>query len=403
MMDWAPPTESFVTIPGIVEIRYSSDDPDYDCYLEPIDLLYEQSYGLPDTYGKKDKQTKVQAYFTCLVCECDLKSVVTLRAHCRGQKHKRRALQKEMDFRKKKAVAESDKVSTFHMNNRKRDDRDDVRVRGINRDRSRSPLRSKQEFYQHDDRSEREIGRERPTTSRRVKNEDEDDIIEVSRTGNFENWSTANIKTTRNDHGSNDHRSPLETVTDSTLEAIDRLHRRVANLVMENINKYYPGTDDFDPALHKLRDEDDYSRTARKLSHNIRSKIKDSYEAYNGTLEGISLTGDHKAFIKSQVERHFDQIPAIKICHNNNETLDENYKKLVTIEDKAINLEKKFAEIDINNIRQKLDCSWLHLSEEGLRESQKQANILNEKMQRLLESLDGVIPLADQHGNIHKF
>ena len=230
----------------------------------------------------------------------------------------------------------------------------------------------------------------------------------MSRTGNFENWSTAQIKTNRNDQGFNGPRSPLETWTVSRLEeAIDRLHRRVAKLVMENINKYYPGAEDFDPALHKIHDRDDYTRTAKMLSHSIRAKIKDSYEAYNGTLKGISLTGDHKAFIKSQVERHFDQIPVIKICHNNNETLapmpDENYKQLVTIEEKALKLEEEFAWININNIRQSRnhDCNLLHLSEIGLRESLKQGNRLNEEMQKLLECLDGVNLLADQNGKIN--
>ena len=98
-MDWAPSTERFVEIPGIVEIRWNSDDPDY--YQEPIDLFDEQKNGLPDYYGKKDKQTTEQAWFTCNVCECDLKSVVTLRAHCKGSQHVRRALQKKMEYRSK--------------------------------------------------------------------------------------------------------------------------------------------------------------------------------------------------------------------------------------------------------------------------------------------------------------
>ena len=91
MMDWAPSTERFVDIPGIVEIRWNSDDPDY---REPIDLFDEQKNGLPDYYEKKDKQ----AWFTCNICECDLKSVVTLRAHCKGSQHVRRALQKKMEY-----------------------------------------------------------------------------------------------------------------------------------------------------------------------------------------------------------------------------------------------------------------------------------------------------------------
>ena len=314
--------------------------------------------------------------------------MVTLRAHCRGQKHKQKALQKEKDLKKKPVAGGSaGKVSTSYVNTRspKMDimDMDDLRVRGIKRERSRSPT----------------------NIIHRVKNLklDEDDIVEVSRIGNFKNWSTVKIKTTSNDHGSNGHQSPLTVTT--LEEAIERLHRRVANLVMENINKYYPGTEDFDPALHKIHDKDDYTRTAKMLSHSIRAKIKVSYEAYNGTLEGISLTGDHKAFIKSQVERHFDQIPIIQICHNNNETFepmpDENYKKLVTIEEKALKLKEEFARIDINNIRQSPGCNWLHLSEKGLKESLKQGNRLNEEMQKLLESLDGVNLLADQNGKIN--
>lgn len=106
MMDWAPPSERFVEIPGVVDIRWVSDDPDY--YVAPIDLFDEQKNGLSDEYGKKDKQTTEQSYFTCNLCECDLKSVVTLRAHCKGTQHVKKALQKKKEYRaqvKKEAEA----------------------------------------------------------------------------------------------------------------------------------------------------------------------------------------------------------------------------------------------------------------------------------------------------------
>ena len=47
--------------------------------MEPTDLFEEQSRGLADFYGKKDKATTEQAYFVCNLCECDLKSIKTLR------------------------------------------------------------------------------------------------------------------------------------------------------------------------------------------------------------------------------------------------------------------------------------------------------------------------------------
>ena len=404
MMDWAPSTERFVKLPGIVEIRFVSDDPEY--YRTPIDLFYEQMNGLPDHYGKKDKQTKVQSVFTCLICECDLKGVGHLRAHCKGKKHTRKASRKEMIYNKrKKADAGIGEASTSYAIRKSlwRDDDLDYQdnVRRINRERSRSPRRTKQDCFHREDM---EVQVRRDRESHRVKNEnlDEDDIVEVSRKGNFENWSTV-----RNYDGSDVHRSSTETqgmMSTSTLEeAINRLHQRVAKHVMENMNKYYPDIDVFDPMLHKIRDVDDYTTTARMLSHNIRAKIKDSYEAYNGTLDGISLTGDHMAFIKTQVEMHFDQIPVIKTFHNNNNNKtfepvpDENYKQLVSIEEQASDLEKKFAEIDINNINQRPNI-WLHLSEEGLRDSKNQANRMNEEMQKLLETLDGLNLLPDQHG-----
>ena len=98
MKDWASPEEQFVEIPGIVEIRWVSDDPDF--YVDPIDLFDEQKNGLPDYYGKKNKQTTEQAYFTCLVCNCDLMGVVTLRSHCKGKQHVRLTLQKKKSTRK---------------------------------------------------------------------------------------------------------------------------------------------------------------------------------------------------------------------------------------------------------------------------------------------------------------
>ena len=98
MAAWADKNERFVEIPGIIEIRWVSDDPDY--YVAPIDLFDEQSKGLPDYYGKKDKTTTEQAFFTCNICECELKSVVTLRAHCKGTQHIRKALNKKKEYRK---------------------------------------------------------------------------------------------------------------------------------------------------------------------------------------------------------------------------------------------------------------------------------------------------------------
>jgi len=114
MAAYADRSERFVEIPGIVEIRWNSDDPDF--YVEPEDLFDKQGEGLPDWYGVKNKGTTEQAFFNCNICECELKSVVTLRAHCKGTQHVRKALQKKKEYRdaqKKKKGQESRSSETM--------------------------------------------------------------------------------------------------------------------------------------------------------------------------------------------------------------------------------------------------------------------------------------------------
>lgn len=83
--------ERFAECPGIIEIRWISDDPDYHRASE--DMFHCQEQGIPEEYGKKDKRTTEQANFYCCVCECPSASIKTLRAHCEGTQHKRKAEQ----------------------------------------------------------------------------------------------------------------------------------------------------------------------------------------------------------------------------------------------------------------------------------------------------------------------
>ena len=72
--------ERFVECPGVIEIRWVSDDPDHHKPSE--DMYFCQNSGIPEDYGKKDKRTTEQAHFYCCVCECQSASLKTLRAHC---------------------------------------------------------------------------------------------------------------------------------------------------------------------------------------------------------------------------------------------------------------------------------------------------------------------------------
>jgi len=541
MAAWADASERFVEIPQIVEIRWVSDDPDY--YVAPIDLFDEQKNGLPDFYGKKDKTTTEQAFFTCNVCECDLKSVVTLRAHCKGTQHIRKALQKKKEWRRENLKREpkeelktegfktlfewldqgtseavvglehvteylsgNDKDKPYYhcdlehcrdeqgdaevMKNHmltarhkqawlekktgsflkhqteisqriaeftkdfKRDFRDmkvatdremwskaregriigersaggfrakmekmeenesspgrsekrrgreyeegeprkmerrygydsemgreyernhdlkrerssgyereytgqrygrdrrggnkeeqsgahgyggdrsdnerdrgdgykrerryeDVRERSPNRrnskDRDEDTRRVKMEYSGRDEESEL-VNRERTSPRKEVVREASREVEELARSGNFSNWSTATVKVdTDSSMASTSSKVISSSVQQKSVsEEVDRLHRKVASKVMKSLNKFYPGAEEFDPAQHKIGSPEEYSRLAKQFSHQLRKQVKESYEAYHSTLEGIALTGDHEQFIRTEIDSYFEGIPKVR-------------------------------------------------------------------------------------------
>ena len=105
---------------------------------------------------------------------------------------------------------------------------------------------------------------------------------------------------------------------------MDRLQRKVATKVMKILNKFYPGAEEFEPAEHKIGSPEQYSRLAKQFSHQLRRQVKESYEAYHSTLEGIILTGDHEQFIRTEVESYFEGIPRLRKKHRNNNNKNAN-------------------------------------------------------------------------------
>ncbi|CAM6054848.1 unnamed protein product [Sphagnum tenellum] len=81
--------EKFVELSGVVEIRYTSVDPMF--FRPPEDLFAVQAQGIPASFCKKDRRTTEQALFYCKLCECDLKSIDTLRVHVKGLQHLQRS------------------------------------------------------------------------------------------------------------------------------------------------------------------------------------------------------------------------------------------------------------------------------------------------------------------------
>ena len=86
--------ERIVNCPGIVEIRWVSDDPDF--HQEPVDLFDKQNDGLPDDFGRRDEQTTERAWFTCNVCQVEINRLASLRGHLMGTQHVKKALTRGM-------------------------------------------------------------------------------------------------------------------------------------------------------------------------------------------------------------------------------------------------------------------------------------------------------------------
>merc|ERR1712059_157983 len=95
-------------------------------------------------------------------------------------------------------------------------------------------------------------------------------------------------------------------------EDVDRLHKKVASRVMRALNRFYPGAEEFEEDQYKIGSPEEYSKLAKTFSHKLRAAIKESYEAYHGSLEGIALTPDNDQFIKTDVESHFETVEVLR-------------------------------------------------------------------------------------------
>ncbi len=78
--------ETFVSVPNVVQVQWKSDDPEFAKPSQDL-LSIQTTDGLPGNFGRKDKFTTVQGIFYCMVCECEIKSIVTLRDHCKVGSH----------------------------------------------------------------------------------------------------------------------------------------------------------------------------------------------------------------------------------------------------------------------------------------------------------------------------
>eukprot|EP00088_Acartia_fossae_P033515 TRINITY_DN3430_c0_g1_i13.p1 TRINITY_DN3430_c0_g1~~TRINITY_DN3430_c0_g1_i13.p1 ORF type:complete len:495 (-),score=132.26 TRINITY_DN3430_c0_g1_i13:183-1667(-) len=116
-----PSKGQFVEMEGVMEVRWMSG---HDEILERQDFYEFQgqvSGAIPADFCHKNYDTGEQVIFFCLVCDCELKSVIPLKAHVEGNKHIRKSLafkQRTLGYepepvnqpKKKKIIAPKQKI-----------------------------------------------------------------------------------------------------------------------------------------------------------------------------------------------------------------------------------------------------------------------------------------------------
>jgi len=90
-----PAEGMYVEMEGVMEVRWSSEDIDNQPPSIDFYRFQNETRHIPDDFCHKDKQTTLQAFFFCIVCECELKSIKSLQDHCKGTKHIRKACEKK--------------------------------------------------------------------------------------------------------------------------------------------------------------------------------------------------------------------------------------------------------------------------------------------------------------------
>jgi len=324
-------TTKFVDIPGILEVRSVSDDPEH--FEPPKDLFDLQFDGLfAASFGKKDRATTEQVFVKCLLCDCDLKSLVTLQAHCRGTQHLKKSRQKLFEWKKEhKSKLVEGKFPAF----RKRSSADNEDFGGNSKSFKKEEIRDNEDFggcskgYKKgevkcsrlDDRNTAMLKVEAFRDGSAIAGDNVDfgghsSSIkkEVVKCSTLDNRNTAMVKvdsdvdvtSTRNNNITLSS-SIITNCERSESEDVERLHVRVANSVMHCLKKYYFDSENSDPAQHKIMCKYEYEKLARQLSHQLREKIKESYYAYHSTLKGVELTADHAEVIRVEVDRFFEK------------------------------------------------------------------------------------------------
>ena len=81
----------YVEMEGIMEVRYTSEDSEFQNEAEDFFHFQQRVREIPDYFCHKDRETTQQAVFYCLVCNCDLKRDVHPR-DCRPTMAKRRSM-----------------------------------------------------------------------------------------------------------------------------------------------------------------------------------------------------------------------------------------------------------------------------------------------------------------------
>eukprot|EP00092_Neocalanus_flemingeri_P023690 GFUD01025693.1.p1 GENE.GFUD01025693.1~~GFUD01025693.1.p1 ORF type:complete len:333 (+),score=92.74 GFUD01025693.1:68-1000(+) len=85
----------YVEMEGIMQVRYSCEELGFEDWPEDFMNFQARLKKISEVFCLKDKETTMQAYFYCMVCNGELKSLRSLKEHASGNKHIKKACEKK--------------------------------------------------------------------------------------------------------------------------------------------------------------------------------------------------------------------------------------------------------------------------------------------------------------------
>lgn len=82
--------------------------------------------------------------------------------------------------------------------------------------------------------------------------------------------------------------------------------RRVTDEMKRCLNRHYPDAQEYEPDGRTIN-RVEYINLAKHFSQMLRAQLKESYQEYNRSMEGLTFTPDNREAVRVEVRLYFDR------------------------------------------------------------------------------------------------